>query len=134
MFDFYLDTHSSVPVYAQLIQQVKQALRLGELHQGDQLPTVKEIVEKLLISPNTVLKAYRELEKEDLIRSRAGVGTFVLKNLSEPLLTNQLPLRRRLVRWMKDAQKEGLDIEDIEALVSSVRQECYFQENKEMIS
>lgn len=134
MFDFHLDSHSGVPVYVQLVQQVKQALRLGELKPGDQLPTVKEVVEKLLLSPNTVLKAYRELEQEGLIRSRAGVGTFVLKTLADPLLANQVALRRRLVRWMKDAEKAGLDKEDIEALMASVRQECFAKENKEMIS
>ena len=134
MFDFYLDNHSGVPVYIQLVQQVKQALRLGELNTGDQLPTVKEVVEKLILSPNTVLKAYRELEQEGLIRSRAGVGTFVLKTLADPLLTSQVALRRRLVRWMKDAQKEGFGEGDIEALVASVRQECFLKENKEMIS
>ncbi len=121
-------------MYIQLVQQVKQALRLGELNTGDQLPTVKEVVEKLILSPNTVLKAYRELEQEGLIRSRAGVGTFVLKTLADPLLTSQVALRRRLVRWMKDAQKEGFGEGDIEALVASVRQECFLKENKEMIS
>jgi GntR family transcriptional regulator len=134
MFDFHLDSHSGVPVYVQLVQQVKQALRLGELNSGDQLPTVKEVVEKLILSPNTVLKAYRELEREGLIHSRAGVGTFVLKTLADPLLTSQVSLRRRLVRWMKDAQKEGFGEQDIEALVASVRQECFLKENKEMIS
>lgn len=134
MFDFHLDTHSGVPVYVQLVHQVKQALRLGELKAGDQLPTVKEVVEKFLLSPNTVLKAYRELEQEGLIRSRAGVGTFVLKSLADPLLTSQVALRRRLVRWMQDAQKAGLQEEDIDALVGSARQECFLKHAKEEIS
>jgi GntR family transcriptional regulator len=134
MFDFHLDSHSGVPVYVQLVQQVKQALRLGELKPGDQLPTVKEIVEKLLLSPNTVLKAYRELEQDGLIRSRAGIGTFVLKSLADPLLTSQVSLRRRLVRWMQDAQKAGLQEEDIDALVANARQECFLKEVRKEIS
>lgn len=125
MLDFHLDNHSGVPAYVQLVQQVKQALRLGQLKPGDQLPRVKEVVEKLALSSNTVLKAYRELEQEGLIRSRAGVGTFVLKSQADPLLTSHAALRRRLLRWMKDAQKEGLDAEDIEALVAHARQECF---------
>ncbi len=92
------------------------------------------MVEKLLLSPNTVLKAYRELEQEGLIRSRAGVGTFVLKSLADPLLTSQGVLRRRLVRWMQDAQKAGLQEEDIDALVASARQECFLKDSKKEIS
>lgn len=134
MFDFHLNRHSGVPVYVQLVHQMKQALRLGELQAGDQLPTVKEVVEKFLLSPNTVLKAYRELEQEGLIRSRAGVGTFVLKSLADPLLTSQAALRRRLVRWMQDAQKAGLQEEDIDALVGSARQECFLKDLKKEIS
>jgi GntR family transcriptional regulator len=134
MFDFRLDSHSRVPVYAQLIQQVKQALRLGDLKAGDQLPTVKEVVEKFLLSPNTVLKAYRALEQDGLIRSRAGVGTFVLTSQVDPLLTSQVALRRRLVRWMQDAQKAGLQEEDIEALIGSARQECSLKNLKEEVS
>lgn len=134
MFDFRLDSHSGVPAYVQLVQQVKQAMRLGKLKSGDQLPTVKEVVEKLLLSPNTVLKAYRELEQEGLIRSRAGVGTFVLKTLADPLLTTQVALRRRLVRWTQDAQKAGLHEEDLDALFASVRQECFLRDRKEIIS
>jgi|SRR5215467_5765840 len=134
MFDFHLDSHSGVPVYVQLVHQVKQALRLGGLKPGDQLPTVKEVVEKLLLSPNTVLKAYRELEQETLIRSRAGVGTFVLRSLADPLLTSHLALYRRLVRWMLDAQKAGLQEEDIDALVASARQECLLKDSKREIS
>jgi len=134
MFVFHLDGRSGVPAYVQLIHQVKQAIRLGKLRQGDQLPTVKDVVEKLILSPNTVLKAYRELEQEGLIRSRAGVGTFVQKTLTDPLLTTQITLRRRLARWMKDAEKAGLTREDIDALVASVSQECFLKQDEELIS
>src|SRR5262245_15504727 len=108
MFEFRLEGHSRIPAYVQLAQQVRHALRLGVLRPGDQLPTVKEVVEKLLLSPNTVLKAYRELEREGLISGRQGRGTFVVRTLADPLLTRHAPLVRRIVRWMHDAQQAGL--------------------------
>ena len=64
MIEFHLDSRSGVSPYLQIVQQVRQALRLGLLREGDQLPTVKEVVGQLAINPNTVLKAYRELEHE----------------------------------------------------------------------
>ena len=128
MFEFRLEGHSRVPAYIQLVQQVKHALRLGVLKRGDQLPTVKEVVDKLLLSPNTVLKAYRELELEGLISSRQGVGTFVLRTLVDPLLTRHAPLVRRLVRWLHDAQLAGLGPEDIDALIATARQSVVAKE------
>jgi GntR family transcriptional regulator len=125
MFDFRLEPQSRVPAYMQLVSQVRQGLRLGALLQGDRLPTVKEVVERLLLSPNTVLKAYQILEQEGLIKSRQGVGTFVVHSLADPALVHHAALRRRLVRWVRDAQKDGLDAESIEALMSSVRQEYF---------
>jgi GntR family transcriptional regulator len=128
MFEFRLEGHSRIPAYAQLAQQVRHALRLGVLTPGDQLPTVKEVVEKLLLSPNTVLKAYRELENEGLISSRQGKGTFVVRTLVDPLLTRHAPLVRRLVRWLRDAQQAGLGEEDIDALIATARQSVVAQE------
>jgi GntR family transcriptional regulator len=128
MFEFRLEGHSRTPAYVQLVQQVKHALRLGVLKRGDQLPTVKEVVEKLLLSPNTVLKAYRELENEGLISSRQGKGTFVVRTLVDPLLTKHAPLVRRLVRWLHDAQQAGLDPEDIDALIATARQSVVAKE------
>src|SRR2546429_1719960 len=77
MIDFHLDGRSGIPTYLQLVQQVRQAVRLGILRPGDQLPTVKEVVGSLAINPNTVLKAYRELDHEGVVEGRRGVGTFV---------------------------------------------------------
>jgi GntR family transcriptional regulator len=122
MFEFRLEGHSRIPAYIQLTQQVRHALRLGVLTPGDQLPTVKEVVEKLILSPNTVLKAYRELEHDGLISSRQGKGTFVVRTLADPLLTRHALLLRRLVRWMHDAQQAGLGEEDIDALIATARQ------------
>jgi GntR family transcriptional regulator len=128
MFEFRLEGHFRVPAYIQLEQQVKHALRLGVLTPGDQLPTVKEVVEKLLLSPNTVLKAYRELENAGLIASRQGKGTFVVRTLADPLLTRHATLMRRLVRWMHEAQQAGLGEEDIDALLASARRAVSAQE------
>jgi len=120
MLVFHLDTRSGVSPYMQLVHQVKRALRLGVLEVGDQLPTVKEVVAQLTINPNTVLKAYRELEHEGLIESRPGLGTFVTATLAGPSLRAHAALRRSLERWLKDARAAGLDRESVEALFLDV--------------
>ncbi len=96
VIEFHLDSRSGVAPYLQLVQQVRQALRLGLLSEGDQLPTVKDVVAGLAINPNTVLKAYRELEHEGLVAARPGVGTFVTRTLSDGSLAAHGPLRRDL--------------------------------------
>jgi GntR family transcriptional regulator len=116
MIEFHLDARSGVSPYLQLVHQVRQALRLGLLDEGDQLPTVKQVVGRLAINPNTVLKAYRELEHEGLVSARPGVGTFVTKTLSDDSLAAHGPLRRELQRWLVKARRAGLDDESIEAL------------------
>ena len=116
MIEFHLDAGSGVAPYLQVIQQVRRALRLGLLDVGDQLPTVKDVVARLAINPNTVLKAYRELEYEGLAAARPGVGTFVTRTLSDGSLATHGPLRRDLQRWIARARRAGLDEESIEAL------------------
>jgi GntR family transcriptional regulator len=116
MIAFHLDTRSGVPAYLQITQQVKQALRLGMLNVGDQLPTVREVVEQVIINPNTVLKAYRELEREGLVASRPGQGTFILRTLGATSPASQAALRRSLLRWLTSAHEAGLDDESILAL------------------
>lgn len=116
MIEFYLDNRSGVAPYLQIVRQVRHALRLGMLREGDQLPTVKEVVGTLAINPNTVLKAYKELEHAGLVGARPGVGTFVKRSLGDPSLTAQRPLRQELTRWLAKARREGLDDESIEAL------------------
>ena len=116
MIEFHLNGRSGVSPYQQLVQQVRHALRLGLLREGDQLPTVKEVVGRLAINPNTVLKAYRELEHTGLVKARAGVGTFVTATLSDASLAAHAPLRRDLQRWIVKARSAGLDDESIEAL------------------
>ena len=83
MIEFHLDGRSGVAPYLQLIHQVRHALRLGLLHEGDQLPKVKDVAAGLAINPNTVLKAYRELEYEGLAAARPGIGTFVTGTLGD---------------------------------------------------
>src|SRR6201989_2279763 len=108
MIDFHLETRSGVPTYKQIVQQVTQAVRLGILQPGEQLPTVKDVVASLAINPNTVLKAYRELEHAGLAAGRPGVGTFVTATLPEAPMAAQLPLRRDLDRWIAKARAAGL--------------------------
>ena len=116
MIEFHLDGRSGVAPYMQLIQQVRQAMRLGLLTVGDQLPTVKDVVARVAINPNTVLKAYRELEYEGLVSPRPGVGTFVTRTLTDESLAAHGPLRKELQAWLAKARAAGLDAESIEAL------------------
>jgi GntR family transcriptional regulator len=116
VIEFHLDERSGVSPYLQLVRQVRQAMRLGLLREGDQLPTVKEVVGRLAINPNTVLKAYRELEHEGLVAARPGRGTFVTTTLVNASLAAHEPLRQELRRWLLRARTAGLDEESIEAL------------------
>jgi len=116
LIEFHLDGRSGLSPYQQIVQQVRHALRLGLLNEGDQLPKVKDVVASLAINPNTVLKAYRELEHEGLVGARPGVGTFVTRSLNGTSLAVLAPLRQDLNRWLGKARKAGLDEESIEAL------------------
>jgi DNA-binding transcriptional regulator YhcF (GntR family) len=116
LIEFHLDTRSGVPTYLQLVQQVRQAIRLGILEPGDQLPTVKDVVGSLAINPNTVLKAYRELDHEGLVEGRRGVGTFVSSARGSPPPDGVKELRGALLRWVASARAAGLDDDAIAAL------------------
>lgn len=119
VIEFHLDARSGVAPYMQLIRQVRHALRLGVLNEGDKLPTVKEVVARVAINPNTVSKAYRELEYEGLVTARPGLGTFVTRTLVGDSLSRHEPLRQDLARWLAEAREAGLDDESIEALFLS---------------
>jgi GntR family transcriptional regulator len=119
LIEFHLDGRSGVAPYLQLVQQVRQAMRLGLLRDGDQLPTVKDVVAKVAINPNTVLKAYRELEYAGLVAARPGVGTFVTRTLTDSTLAAHAPLREELGAWLAKARAAGLDDESIEALFAT---------------
>ena len=120
MIEFHLDKRSGIAPYQQLIQQVRHALRLGMLEVGDQLPTIKEVVTSLALNPNTVLKAYKELENFGLVAARPGIGIFVTNTLSDDSLAAHGPLRHSLQRWLAQARRAGLDEESVEALFRDV--------------
>ncbi|MET3987927.1 GntR family transcriptional regulator [Streptomyces sp. PvR034] len=113
--EFRIDRRSGVATYLQIVHQAKQALRLGLLAPGDKLPTAREVVEATAINPNTVLKAYRELEREGLVEGRRGLGTFVTKGLGASAGAGS-PHRPALVAWIAGAHRAGLDRDDITAL------------------
>src|SRR5579872_230997 len=118
-----LDTSSGLSPYLQLVQQITHAMRLGQLMVGDRLPTIRDVAAQLAINPNTVLKAYRHLEVQGLLASRAGTGVFVAKELHGPSSQDQAALRRALLRWLRAAKEAGLDTEDVQALFAdTIRQ------------
>jgi GntR family transcriptional regulator len=117
MIPFRLDTQSGVPAYRQIVLQVKHFLRIGVLRVGDQLPTVKDVAVDLAINPNTVLRAYRDLEVEGLTKSRAGLGTFVVRTLPGTSVKAHESLRRSLRLWLAQAKAAGLDEEGISDLI-----------------
>jgi len=118
--EFRLDPASGVPTYLQLVHQVEHALRLGYLEPGDQLPKVRDVVAALAINPNTVLKAYRDLEHKGLVTGRPGQGTFVQATLSQVALPQLTELHRSLSRWLAAADAAGLDEDGVVALFTSV--------------
>ena len=117
--EFRLDAASGVPTYLQLVQQVEHALRLGYLKPGDQLPKVRDVVASLAINPNTVLKAYRDLEAKGLAAGRPGQGTFVQAALSQVALPELTALRKSLLGWLAAADDAGLDENGMVALFTS---------------
>jgi GntR family transcriptional regulator len=125
LIEFRLDGRSRLATYLQLVQQVRQALRVGMLEAGDQLPKVREVAESLAINPNTVLKAYRELEHEGLVQGRPGLGTFVVRSLAGPSLAGQAALRRELEAWLGRAKAAGLDEDDVVALVETTLRDSF---------
>ncbi len=130
MFRFRLDGSSGVPPYLQLVHQVRQSLLLGYLRPGDRLPTVKEVAVDLAINPNTVVKAYRQLEYEGLAAGRPGQGTFITGTPAEPSLSAEAgrTLRRSLRRWLAEAEKAGLSEDGITALIAAVRRDTIMED------
>jgi GntR family transcriptional regulator len=116
MIELRIDARSGMPAYLQIVQQVKHALRLGLLSPGDQMPTIRELVASLAINPNTVLKAYRELEMEGLIGGRPGQGTFVRQTLPGSSRDELAEMKASLTAWLDRAEELGMDEESIIAL------------------
>jgi GntR family transcriptional regulator len=125
MIQFHLDSASGVATYVQLVQQVRQALQLGLLEPGDQLPTAQQVVAKLAINPNTVLKAYRDLEREGLVRGRPGLGTFVVSSLPRTDPATQARFLTSMSNWLRKARAAGLGPDDIEAIYRTAFRNCF---------
>src|SRR5580698_5333398 len=113
---FRLDPQTGVPAYRQLVDQVDQAIRLGLVGPGDQLPSVREVVTQIPINPNTVHRAYREMEHLGLVEGRPGLGTFVAESAA-PAVTpqRQVALLEEVGRWVVKARRAGVDDEGIRA-------------------
>jgi GntR family transcriptional regulator len=124
VIQFHLDSRSGVAYYVQLMQQVRQAVRFGMLRAGDQLPTVREVVATVAVNPNTVLRAYRELEHEGVAVTRQGLGTFIAGGVAAPL-EEQLyrSLRDEVERWIRAARSQGVDDATLAALFDHVLRE-----------
>ncbi|KND41184.1 GntR family transcriptional regulator [Streptomyces stelliscabiei] len=129
MVEYRIDRRSGVATYVQIVQQTKQALRLGLLEPGDKLPTAREVVEATAINPNTVLKAYRELEREGLVEARRGLGTFVRKSLGSAPADS--PLRAELDAWAVRAREAGLERDDVAAHFTSVLDEQFTKDRQD---
>jgi len=127
VLDFRIEPNNGLPPYAQLVQQVKQALRLGWLQPGDKLPTVHEVAASVAINPNTVQKAYRELEHDGLVVGRPGQGTFVQRSLSQSTPASLSTLTRRLEKWLEAARAAGLDDDGIMDVVRAALRERTFR-------
>jgi GntR family transcriptional regulator len=116
---FRVDSGSGVPIYRQLVEQVRREVMLGRLGPGDQLPTLREVVDSLAINPNTVAKAYTELEHEGLVVRRQGTGTFISSAPTAAVLDAPQALRDGLWRWIRRARGAGLTAEQIRLLVAA---------------
>jgi len=111
---------SGVPIYLQLMEQVKHSIATGALHPGEQLPGIRPLAEQLVINPNTVAKAYRELEHEGVIELRQGAGAFVSANGPARKLTDRMRTAQAIVVAAIDKLRErGLTDEQIRRLVEA---------------
>ncbi|MEV8099318.1 GntR family transcriptional regulator [Kitasatospora sp. NPDC085879] len=119
MIDYRIDRGSGVPAYVQIIEQTERALRMGTLQVGDKLPTAREVVAATAINPNTVLRAYRDMEQAGLVELRRGLGTFVTRSLARPGAENDSPLRQKVADWVACARATGLERADVLALVTA---------------
>ncbi|MFG2976928.1 GntR family transcriptional regulator [Streptomyces sp. NPDC048331] len=123
MLEYRIDRRSGIATYLQIVQQTKHALRLGLLRPGDKLPAAREVVEATAINPNTVLKAYRELEREGLVEAKRGLGTFIRRSLGSAPADS--PLHDELADWARRARDAGLERDDVAALFTSVLEQHF---------
>jgi GntR family transcriptional regulator len=116
---FYLDRGSGVPTYLQFVHQVDYALRLGFLREGDQLPRIKDVTRTLAVNPDTVMKAYRELELRGVAAGRPGVGTFITQAPDVAGLKQMAGLQKKLTGWLGEAAAAGVDELGMKALFTA---------------
>ena len=109
-----------VPIYLQIVQQIKYLAASGRLEPGEQLPPVRKLAEQLLVNPNTVARAYRELEAEGLVASRRGAGVFVAESNS-PLARREQNRRLNDRIDMLLAESDQMDV-DLNTLIKMIRQ------------
>ena len=118
---FRLDPRSGIAPYRQLVNQVRQAVEIGRLCGGDQLPSVRDVVTQVTINPNTVHRAYRELEHLGLAEGRLGLGTFITENSGTLTAdTGNAELSRQLQLWAQRARAAGLDEDDMLELLRRI--------------
>ena len=114
IFLFRLDLKSGVPVYRQLIDQVLVAIASGQLNAGDQLPTVRQLAVDLSINPNTVMRAYKELEIRGMLTTQQGTGTFITgKKVKSDDAQRQKRLSQMVGEFVARVSSEGYTVEDI---------------------
>jgi len=118
---FRLDPRRGVAPYRQLVDQVRLAVASGRLRGGDRLPSVRDVVSQVTINPNTVHRAYRELEHLGLAEGRAGLGTFITTAPTTPRdATDEDDLAEELRRWFRRARGAGLSNDEIRALTQHI--------------
>ena len=119
LIHFRLDPRTGVAPYRQLVDQVRHAVSLGLLRPGDRLPSVREVVTQITINPNTVHRAYRDLEAEGLVAGQQGRGTFVREAPAPSTAPErQAELHAELIAWIDRARNAGMDDEGIHALIA----------------
>ncbi|MFI0942857.1 GntR family transcriptional regulator [Streptomyces sp. NPDC021020] len=134
VFAFRIDRRSGIASYLQIVQQVQQALRLGLLAPGDRLPTAQAVVEATALNPNTVLKAYRELESQGLVETRRRHGTFVTGTLGAPSASAaDSPVRGELAEAVARARAAGLERDDVAALFTAVLDDLYPRKEPDVV-
>jgi GntR family transcriptional regulator len=119
MILFRSNPASGVPVYLQLIEQVKHAVDVGTLRPGDQLPAIRRVAEDLVINPNTVAKAYRDLERDGVIELKQGTGAFVAENGRAGRVARVTGARPVLKAAMDQLAAAGLTLDEIRRLVEA---------------
>ena len=123
-FEFTLDARSGVPVYRQIIDQVLGGISAGSLKAGDQLPTVRQLAVDLAINPNTVVRAYRELEIREVLATQQGTGTFITEKKPQP---DELERRRRVTQLAGDllarAGAEGITLQELLGYLNELQNE-----------